>query len=89
MRMSRKRKLIEMNINQIDAKVSRLGELLLENRKKDLLAEKDVLTERSSTIKKLQTHEDKESQKSFNQCKKRLANNLVEENRVPGHQNYI
>ena len=82
MRISRKRKLIETNINQIDAKISRLGELLPENRKNDLLAEKDVLAERSSTIKKLQTHEDKESKKRFNRCKKRQANNLVEEHRV-------
>lgn len=82
MRMSRKRKLIETNIDQIDAKISRLGELLPENRKKDLLAEKNMLKERSSTIQKLQNHDDKESKKRFNQCKRRLANNLVEENRV-------
>ena len=41
-----------------------------------------MLEERTSTIRKLQNHDDKESKKRFNQCKRRLANNLVEENRV-------
>ena len=81
-RFSFKRKLIDEEIHQIDAKITRLGELLPDARKKDLLTEKEMLLERAENIKKLEIHEDNNSKKRFEQCKRRLARNLVEENRV-------
>lgn len=45
-RMSKKWKLIAERINDIDAKISKLGDLLPESRKKDLVAEKESLRER-------------------------------------------
>lgn len=52
-RFSCKRKLIDEEIHQIDAKITRLGELLPDARKKDLLTEKEMLLERAENIKKL------------------------------------
>ena len=81
-RMSKKRKLIDERINDIDEKISKLGDLLPESRKKDLVAEKESLREREEKIQKLQIRNDRSSKKSFNQSRKRLATNLIEENRV-------
>jgi hypothetical protein len=50
--------------------------------KKDLLTEKETLVERAENTKKLEVHEDNNSKKRFEQCKRRLARNLIEENRV-------
>ena len=80
--MARKRKLIDERINRIDTKVARLGELLPDSRKKDLVVEKEMLMERAEHIQKLQIRDDKYSVKCFNQSRKRLATDLLEENRV-------
>ena len=81
-RYSRKRKLINEEIDRIDAKIARLGDLLPDARKKDLVTEKETLLERAGNTKKLEVHEDNNSKKRFEQCKRRLARNLIEENRV-------
>ena len=80
-RMALKRKLIDAQIDQIDTKIVRLGDVLSETRKKDLVTEKEMLKERAESIKKLQIRDDKNSVKRFNQSRKRLADNLLEENR--------
>ena len=81
-RYSRKKKHIDEEIDQIDGKITRLRELLPVARKKDLLTEKEMLLERAENITKMEIHEDKTSKIRFEQCKRRLARNLVEENRV-------
>lgn len=81
-RMTRKRKHIDERIDEINTKVAKLGDLLPETRRKDLETEKEMLTEQAENIKKLQIREDKYSVKRFNQSRKRLATDLLEENRV-------
>ena len=69
-RMSRKRKLIDERINDIGAKISKLGDLLPESRKKDLVAEKEMLREHKEKVHKLEIRNDRSSKKSFNQSRK-------------------
>lgn len=85
-RMARKRELIEKRINGIDAKIATLGELLPDSRKKYLVVEKEMFTQRAEHIQNLQIHDDKYRLKCFNQSRKWQANDLLEENRVKWHK---
>ncbi|CAB4020881.1 RNA-directed DNA polymerase from transposon X-element, partial [Paramuricea clavata] len=58
------------------------AEDLLNIRKKDLFTEKETLLEPAENTKKLEVYEDNNSRKRFEQCKRRLARNLIEKNRV-------
>ena len=69
-RMARKRELIDKRINGLDAKIATLGELLPDSRKKYLVVEKEMFTQRAEHIQNLQIRDDdKHSLKCFNQSR--------------------
>ncbi|CAH3184731.1 unnamed protein product [Porites lobata] len=78
LRLKHKKEVIEEKIHQIDEKVAKLGDLLPKFRTEDLESEKDMLTERAARI----TKQERSSKKQFQQCKRKLATQLIEENRI-------
>ena len=81
-RLTQKKELIGQKIKQIGDKISTLGDRVSKVRKDDLLVEKEILIERAGSIQNIQIKEHKNSKKRFQQCKRRLAKGLLEENRV-------
>ena len=78
LRLKHKKEVIEEKIHQIDEKVAKLGDLLPKFRTEDLESEKDMLTERAARI----TKQERSSKKQFQQCKRKLATQLIEQNRI-------
>lgn len=82
LRLKEKKESVETKIQQIDKKISKLGEFLPECRRDDLETEKELLSEQAENIACLQDKKDSSSKKLFNQRKRRLAVQLIDENRV-------
>ena len=82
LRLKHKKEVIEEKIHQIDEKVAKLGDLLPKFSREDLESEKDMLKERAARITNLQTKQERSSKKQFQQCKRKLATQLIEENRI-------
>ena len=72
-RMAWKRELIDEQINGIDAKIGKLRERLLDSRKKDLVEEKEMLTQRAKHIWKLPIRGDKCSLKTISNVRRHEA----------------
>ena len=86
LQLKEKKEVLEKEKNQIDEKIAKLGEFLPQSRREDLDTKKQVLEERLAGVACLQQREDETSMKSFQQCKRRLAVQLVEKNRVKRHK---
>ena len=82
LRLEHKKEVIEEKIHQIDEKVAKLGDLLPKVRREDLDTEKDMLKERTARITNLQTKQESSCKRQFQQCKRKLATQLIEENRI-------
>lgn len=82
LRLQKKKEVIEEKIHQIDEKVTKLGDLLPKFRRDDLETEKDMLKERAARVTNLQAKQESSSKKRFQQCKRKLATQLIEENRI-------
>ena len=80
--LKHKKEVIEEKIHQIDEKVAKLGDVLAKFRREDLETEKDMLKEGAARITNLQTKQDCSNKKQFQQCERKLATQLIEENRI-------